>query len=298
MVSSQIARLVETFAGDEDPEDRDLAGLHGALTALFPLPDYMTVESWQSLTTDEIQNQLEDHAEAYYDPRAQANGAALLRQFGDEGLTLADLGERGDPFNAVVYNRVLSQLGGTIDEATARLPLRQLPEEMQQAVADGVTEGAALYRDRLVMVRAVDERWVRHLTDLDSLREGIGLRAFGQIQPLVAYKKEALEMYQELLGSIESDIVHAIFKVDVVRQQQPVRRVMQTNRGDNGADQQTERRSSVDIGRNDPCWCGSGKKYKHCHMRTDQAGTTSAKQSAPAGRGAQPAASKRRRSKR
>ena len=298
MVGSQIERLVQSFAVAEEPEDRDLAGLHGGMTAIFPLPDYMTVESWQSLTTVQIQDQLEEHGEAYYDARAQANGAALLRQFGDEGLTLANLSERGDPFNAVVYNRVLSQLGGTIDEATARLPLRQLPEETLQAVAAGVTEGAALYRDRLVMVRAVDERWVRHLTDLDALREGIGLRAFGQIQPLVAYKKEAHEMYQELLGSIESDIVHAIFKVDVVRQQQPVRRVMQTNRSDNGADQQTERRSSADIGRNDPCWCGSGKKYKHCHMRTDLAGTTSARQPVTAGKGAQPAATKRRRSKR
>jgi preprotein translocase subunit SecA len=281
-----------------EDEERDLAGLQGALTAIFPLPDHVTVESWQPMTTDQIQDQLEDHAEVYYDMRAQANGVTLLRQFGDEGLTLANLSERGDPFNAVVYSRVLSHLGGAIDEAVARLPLRQLPEDIQQVVADGVTEGAALYRDRLVMVRAVDERWVRHLTDLDSLREGIGLRAFAQIQPLVAYKKEAYEMFQELMGSIESDIVHAIFRVDVVRQQQPVRRVMQTNRGDNGAGQQTERRTGTDIGRNDPCWCGSGKKYKHCHMRSDQTGTTSAKQPAPASRPAQPAASKRRRSKR
>ena len=298
MVGSQIARLVQTFAVVGEDEERDLAGLQGALTAIFPLPDHVTVESWQSMTTDQVQDQLEDHAEVYYDMRAQANGVTLLRQFGDEGLTLANLSERGDPFNAVVYSRVLSHLGGAIDEAVARLPLRQLPEDIQQVVADGVTEGAALYRDRLVMVRAVDERWVRHLTDLDSLREGIGLRAFAQIQPLVAYKKEAYEMFQELMGSIESDIVHAIFRVDVVRQQQPVRRVMQTNRGDNGAGQQTERRTGTDIGRNDPCWCGSGKKYKHCHMRSDQTGTTSAKQPAPAGRSAQPAASKRRRSKR
>ena len=300
MVGSQIERLVQTFAVVEEDEERDLAGLQGALTAIFPLPDHVTVESWQSMATDQIQDQLEDYGEAYYDMRAQANGAGLLRQFGDEGLTLANLRERGDPFHAVVYSRVLSHLSGTIDEDVARLPLRQLPVETQEAVAAGVTEGAALYRDRLVMVRAVDERWVRHLTDLDSLREGIGLRAFAQIQPLVAYKKEAYEMFQELMGSIESDIVHAIFKVDVVRQQQPVRRVMQTNRGSNGDGQQTQRRSGVDLGRNDPCWCGSGKKYKHCHMRSDRAGTSSAKQPAAAGSGTQPATTrtKRRRSKR
>ena len=135
-----------------------------------------------------------------------------------------------------------------------------------------MVEGAALYRDRMVMLRAVDERWVRHLTDLDALREGIGLRAYGQIQPSVAYKKEAHAMYMELLESIENDIVHAIYKVDVVRQQQPARRVVQTNRSDNGASQQPAKRSGPTVGRNDPCWCGSGKKYKHCHMRSDLAG--------------------------
>ncbi|MEZ4771482.1 MAG: preprotein translocase subunit SecA, partial [Caldilineales bacterium] len=298
MVASQIARLVDTFAVVEEDEERDLAGLQGALTAIFPLPDHVTVESWQSMTTDEIQSQLEEYSAAFYDMRAQANGATLMRQFSDEGLTLANLAERGDPFSAVVYHRVLSQLGGAIDESVGRLPLRQVPEDIQQAVATGVTEGAALYRDRLIMIRAVDERWVRHLTDLDSLREGIGLRAIAQIQPLVAYKKEAYEMFQELMGSIESDIVHAIFKVDVVRQQQPVRRVMQTNRSENGAGQQTERRSGIEIGRNDPCWCGSGKKYKHCHMRSDQSGTTSAKQPVPAGQAARSTTAKRRRSKR
>jgi preprotein translocase subunit SecA len=135
------------------------------------------------------------------------------------------------------------------------------------------------------MLRAVDERWVRHLTDLDSLREGIGLRAYGQVQPLVAYKKEAFEMYEELRDAIENDIVHAIFKVDVVRQQQPARRVVQTNRGDDSAGQQPQRRSGQTLGRNDHCWCGSGKKYKHCHMRTDQSagGPPAASQKAGAG---------------
>jgi preprotein translocase subunit SecA len=192
-----------------------------------------------------------------------------------------------------------------VDSDLASLSLRQLPPDAHQAVLHGFIEGAALYRDRMVMLRAVDERWVRHLTDLDALREGIGLRAYGQIQPIVAYKKEAHAMYTELLESIESDIVHAIYKVDVVRQQQPARRVMQTNRSDNGASQQPARRSGPTIGRNDPCWCGSGKKYKHCHMQSDRTGEAAPQQRAaapqPAGKaaaGQSQAASKRRRSRR
>jgi preprotein translocase subunit SecA len=122
--------------------------------------------------------------------------------------------------------------------------------------------------ERLVMLRAVDSRWVRHLTDLDELREGIGLRAFAQQDPLIAYKKEAHEMYQDLVASISRDIVGSIYHAQlVVRPTLPIQR-MQTNRGDGGAPQPA--RSKKTLGRNDPCWCGSGKKYKHCHMRADQ----------------------------
>ena len=123
--------------------------------------------------------------------------------------------------------------------------------------------------EKAVMLRTVDNRWVRHLTDLDELREGIGLRAFAQQDPLIAYKKEAHEMYQELLASISHDIVYAIFHAQfMARPVVPAQR-MQTNRGDGGGQQQPAR-SVKSLGRNDPCWCGSGKKYKQCHMRADE----------------------------
>ena len=119
------------------------------------------------------------------------------------------------------------------------------------------------------MLRAVDNRWVRHLTDLDELREGIGLRAFAQLDPLIAYKKEAHEMYQEFVASIARDIVYAIYHVEFTRPAAPVRQI-QTNRGDGGGQPQPARSSGKTIGRNDPCWCGSGKKYKNCHLRSDE----------------------------
>ena len=123
--------------------------------------------------------------------------------------------------------------------------------------------------ERAVMLRAVDNRWVRHLTDLDELREGIGLRAFAQLDPLIAYKKEAHEMYQEFVASIARDIVYAIYHVEFTRPAAPVRQI-QTNRGDGGGQPQPARSSGKTIGRNDPCWCGSGKKYKNCHLRSDE----------------------------
>jgi preprotein translocase subunit SecA len=250
---------------------------------------------------------VEEYAETAYDHRAQVNGQEILRQLTSEEVTLQALAQRPDAFHATLYSRVAEALGATAMHDLAGQPLRQMPAEAQAAVLEGFVHGAALYRDRMVMLRAVDERWVRHLTDLDALREGIGLRAYGQIQPIVAYKKEAHAMYMELLEAIEGDIVHAIYKVDVVRQQQPARRVVQTNRSDNGAGQpQPAKRSAATAGRNDPCWCGSGKKYKHCHMRTDQMGGAGAPPAGPSPAqpaGAAPAdqnsaAAKRRRTRR
>ncbi len=274
MVASQIQRLVQGFGGVDDGAERDLAGLHAAVGAIFPLPQDMSVDQWRTISAEEIVEELTGYAETLYDRRAEANGQVLWRQLVDEDLTLAELKQRPDPFSAAVYAAIRWQLEDEPAPDLASTSLRSLPPDVQQAVRVGITAGAALYRDRLVMLRAVDERWVRHLTDLDSLREGIGLRAYGQVQPLVAYKKEAFDMYSELLTAIENDIVHAVYKVDVIRQQpqQAVRREIQINRdaGNGTQGQQPVRRSGSSLGRNDPCWCGSGKKYKHCHMRTDQ----------------------------
>ena len=156
--------------------------------------------------------------------------------------------------------------------------------------------------ERLVMLRAVDNRWVRHLTDLDVLREGIGLRAYGQQDPLVAYKREAHEMYLDLLGDIQHDVVHAIYHAVLVRQ--PVRPMRAVRPGFDGrAAPQPARSADARPGRNDPCWCGSGKKYKYCHMRQDmqREGSPSAQQQkagAPAARTSRSRTKRRKRRKR
>jgi preprotein translocase subunit SecA len=146
--------------------------------------------------------------------------------------------------------------------------------------------GEALLRntEKQIMLWAVDNRWVRHLTDLDRLREGIGLQAFAQVDPLVAYKREAFAMYSELMNDIRGDIVKAVLTPPVqaeserVRQQTlarattPIARNIRAHHGNGGdATPQTMRKSGPDLGRNDLCWCGSGKKYKHCHMKGDRA---------------------------
>lgn len=152
-----------------------------------------------------------------------------------------------------------------------------------------LTEPLLRQAEKQIMLWAVDSRWIRHLTDLDRLREGIGLQAIANVDPLVAYKREAFQMYTELLDAIRSDTVKAIFSVQIQRPQaqaqaeaapeqaakkltpapSPMARNVRTNREPEQS--QTVRKSGPQLGRNDPCWCGSGKKYKHCHMASDQA---------------------------
>ncbi len=123
--------------------------------------------------------------------------------------------------------------------------------------------------ERQTLLRAVDNHWVRHLTDLDGLREGIGLRAFGQQNPVVAYKKEAADMYDAMLASIRSQVARDIFRVQIMPQMPvaaPARRLSTNAPGSTGKGRLPVRTVASDaIGRNDPCPCGSGKKYKQCH---------------------------------
>ncbi|ATW25931.1 preprotein translocase subunit SecA [Candidatus Formimonas warabiya] len=115
--------------------------------------------------------------------------------------------------------------------------------------------------ERVVILKVVDSKWMDHLDAMDQLRQGIGLRAYGQKDPLVEYKFEAYDMFQEMIGEIQSDVVRYLMRVNVV--EAPKER---TNISENRAEDQVKKpvRKEKQIGRNDPCPCGSGKKYKKC----------------------------------
>ena len=119
--------------------------------------------------------------------------------------------------------------------------------------------------ERLVMLQTIDRLWIEHLTTMDHMRQGIGLQAYGQRDPLVAYKTEGYRMFEQLLQNIDYDVAHAIFKARlapaVVR---PVAQPAMTNHPAD-AGQPARKSKQQKVGRNDPCPCGSGKKYKHCH---------------------------------
>jgi preprotein translocase subunit SecA len=125
--------------------------------------------------------------------------------------------------------------------------------------------GSETMRDleRFILLRVVDSKWMDHLDAMDQLRTGIGLRAYGQKDPLVEYKFEAYNMFQEMIDTIQEEVVRYLYKVRLVpqEQEQRVSHVVE-NRGEET--ERTPRRVGPKVGRNDPCPCGSGKKYKRC----------------------------------
>ena len=136
--------------------------------------------------------------------------------------------------------------------------------------------GAELLRflEKRVMLVTIDSLWKDHLLGIDSLREGIGLRGYGQKDPLIEYKREAFEMFAGMMDRMKRDVLEHLFRVQVVQGEaprppmEPQRPLHLTlNRGEDAADDngsKTVRRVDK-VGRNDPCPCGSGKKYKKCH---------------------------------
>ena len=118
--------------------------------------------------------------------------------------------------------------------------------------------------ENLVMLKVVDNHWMEHLDAMDMLREGVGLRAYGQKDPLVEYKFEAYDMFQAMIDAIQDDVVRYIYRVNVVTQPKVEDRLenASTNAQDEGTKQPVVKKEEP--GRNDPCPCGSGKKYKNC----------------------------------
>jgi preprotein translocase subunit SecA len=124
------------------------------------------------------------------------------------------------------------------------------------------------YIERIIMLQVVDNQWKDHLLAMDHLKEGIGLRGYGQKDPLVEYKREAYEMFAQMTERIKSEVLTRVFKVQI-RSEDEAEKISQKrkrpvvyNRG-NGEPQRPVKKSKK-VGRNEPCPCGSGKKYKKC----------------------------------
>ena len=240
-----LERTIDEYAADDYAEDWDLDALLGALDA--DLPGLRSTRP--SSTTERV-----DHAQ-------------LVELVTEDAIRQYDAREA------------------------------ELGEELMRAL------------ERFLLLQIIDERWREHLHDMDYLREGIGLRGFAQIEPLVAYKNEAFTLFEDLMNLVWTDFARLIFHVQVqqhgpqrraaaaapARSYQPGgqldrrreprqlllrgvarrrcagrgrrgrRRRRRGARGRPSTSSSAASRRDEQLGRNDPCWCGSGKKFKRCH---------------------------------
>ncbi len=146
-------------------------------------------------------------------------------------------------------NEIKSYLEAQIENAYTELENRLTPEILRQL-------------EKSIMLQSIDSNWVQHLTNIDNLRQGIGLHAAGQRDPLIMYKKEAYEMFQNLEYKIRQDVAYAIFNVQLASKpsNQTINKNLNINNKTNNP-----LSKGLKLGRNSPCHCGSGIKYKRCH---------------------------------
>ena len=146
--------------------------------------------------------------------------------------------------------------------------LTQLAEALYEAREREIGSDGMRVLERLVMLRIIDSLWIEHLTEMEQMRQGIGLEAVGQRDPLVAYKRQGHERFQYLLSTIQHDVAHTIYHV-TIKKREPLKQettpmAKVAPGAGSGRKQLVRVGGKKKIGRNDPCPCGSGKKYKYC----------------------------------
>ena len=212
--------------------------IDGFLMALHSiLPLNITEKELAATARNDILPRLRDEAEAAYED--------MTAKFSD--IPIGD-----DEVFGIVFGQTL--LGAT----------KKKPEPLMPQI------------ERMLLLSTIDRLWVDHLTILDDLREGIGLRAYGQKDPLVEYKSEAFAMFGELTANIERSIARTAFHMGIVRAgPQAVQRQISTNKDD--AVREPVRKQAVGVPPADGkmpkkalCWCGSGKRFEDCHGRRDR----------------------------
>lgn len=179
------------------------------------------------------------------------------------------------------FERVFLPRGASLElpeDAQDRMTKEELVEKIQKLArhyyelkeADITEHGVDMRElERVVLLRVVDQKWMDHIDAMDQLRQGIGLRAIGQRDPVVEYKFEGYDMFEQMIASIREDAISMLFRVNVERvpQREQVAKPTVASHGDDEPAAKQPAKTDKKVGRNDPCPCGSGKKYKHCHGR-------------------------------
>ena len=193
-------------------------------------------------------------------------------------------GRHADDWNVGAFLSDLEQICPLPGDLADQDMVYQHNQEQIQQILHGHAETALENREteigceqigtleRLLLLRAIDTHWVNHLTGMENLRTGIGLHAYGQRDPLVMYRTEGHKMFQDLLSRMQYDVVHTLFHVTVTQRTAAgggrAAAAQATKASPMGAVNRPRREAvgagNAKIGRNAPCPCGSGRKYKRC----------------------------------
>ena len=219
------------------------------------------------------------------------NVLSMLRQVVDSAVADA-LSENGGTADQKGLNILSAKMDGIyFAKGTLQGRANQLIGMKSDALADTLYEiccrtydakeaayGEALMRrlERVVMLRVVDEYWMDQIDAMDDLKQGIGLRAYGQHDPVIAYKEEGYQMFEAMVNAIREETVRRLFLVQVRTNQEVKRERVAKETGTAAATKSEVKKSPIKkdrkVGPNDPCPCGSGKKYKKCCMQKDKMG--------------------------
>ncbi len=200
---------------------------------------------------------------------------AIADSFADERLPAEEWDLKA--LEAAVYKQFNFRLNFKDPETLDGMDRDALADLINEAAVKVYDEREALigadefrHLERVVMLQTVDNLWKDHLLSMDHLKEGIGLRGYAQQNPLIVYKKEGYDMFQEMIGRVQEETIGILFRIQIAEPEKieemrkPQERPMFFSGGDEPEKKKPVKRSAKKIGRNAPCPCGSGKKYKKC----------------------------------
>ena len=191
-----------------------------------------------------------------------------------EGLTHLAAAMEGIYFARGTLAARASQLEGKTAQETADI-IYEIAQKTYEAKENAYTPAIMRELERVVMLRVVDEYWMDNIDAMDDLKQGIGLRAYGQHDPVIAYKEEGFQMFEAMIQAIREETIRRMFLVQLRTNQEVKREKVAKETGTAASGKPSVKpapiRKEKKVGPNDPCPCGSGKKYKKCCMQKDKA---------------------------
>ena len=289
--SDRIMNMMDTLGLDEDtPIDAKI--LSGAVENAQKSVESQHFRSRKNVL--EYDNVMNTQREVIYAQRQKVldgedlreNMLSMLRSVVDS--TVADmLSQTGGMANAETAKTVYRRFEGIyFPKGSFTLPTSEISqEELADTIYDlavttynakeqRYTPNVMRELERVVMLRVVDEYWMDNIDAMDDLKQGIGLRAYGQHDPVIAYKEEGYEMFQAMITAIREETIRRMFLAEIRPTQEVKREKVAKETGTSAPDKSVKQqpvRSEKKAGPNDPCPCGSGKKYKKCCMQKDKA---------------------------